>query len=187
MSAQRAGISALRRVAVEPTFFTQRVSRAVIASSLSSAQTRPLSTEKLTPADSNALLNAQRLRRPLSPHLSTYDLKQTWFGGSIWMRITGGGFSAALYGYALAYLAAPLTGWHLETASLAAAFGALPLAVKGGFKFLLAWPFVFHAFNGVNFLLKDIRVGYKKVDIIRYGWAVWAASLVTSLGLVAFL
>ncbi|KAH6850687.1 hypothetical protein B0I37DRAFT_372179 [Chaetomium sp. MPI-CAGE-AT-0009] len=187
MIAQRLGTTALRRVAGHPNaFFTANVARLGLAQPLSTTQTRPVATQKLTPADGSAILAQQRLNRPVSPHLDVYDKQQTWFGGSIWMRITGSAFSGSLYVFAAAYLAAPLAGWHLESASLAAAFGALPFAAKGALKFLAAWPFAFHALNGVRHLLFDMAVGFKRQTIIKSGWYIWGASIVGGLYL-AFL
>jgi succinate dehydrogenase (ubiquinone) cytochrome b560 subunit len=123
----------------------------------------------------------------VSPHLDIYDKQQTYFGGSIWMRITGSAFSGSLYVFATAYLAAPLLGWHLESASLAASFGALPFAVKGGLKMLAAWPFTFHAFNGIRHLLFDMGYGFKRQTIVKTGWYIWGASLVSGAYLAFFL
>ncbi|KAB5516940.1 hypothetical protein GE09DRAFT_1159015 [Coniochaeta sp. 2T2.1] len=186
MVAQRLGTTALRRVAVTPqnAFFTQNLARLALTSQLSTSQSRAVATQKLSQTDGRALLDAQRLKRPVSPHLEIYDKKQTYFGGSIWQRFTGAGFTGLLYGYSLAYLAAPLVGWHLESASLVAAFAALPLAVKAGVKFFVAWPLVFHAFNGVRHVMYDMAWGFNKATIIRSGWYIWGASIVASLGLL---
>lgn len=89
--------------------------------------------------------------------------------------------------FATAYLAAPLIGWHLESASLAAAFGALPFAAKGALKFLAAWPFAFHAINGVRHLAFDMAVGFHRQTIIKTGWYIWGASVVSGLYLAFFL
>ena len=123
----------------------------------------------------------------MSPHLEIYDKQQTWFGGSAWQRITGSAFSGGLYVFATAYLAAPLLGWHLESASLASSFGALPFAAKGALKFLAAWPFTFHAINGVRHLLFDMAVGFSRKTIVKTGWYVWGASIVGGLYLAFFL
>ncbi|AEO56505.1 hypothetical protein MYCTH_79031 [Thermothelomyces thermophilus ATCC 42464] len=187
MIAQRAGTTALRRVAGNPNaFFTANVARLGLAQPLSTTQSRPVATQKITAADEYAILAKQRLNRPVSPHLSIYDKQQTWFGGSIWMRFTGSAFSGTLYLFSAAYLAAPLLGWHLESASLAASFGALPLAVKGGLKFLAAWPFTFHLINGVRHLLFDMAIGFKRQTIIKTGWYIWGASFVGGLYLAFF-
>ncbi|KAM0273256.1 hypothetical protein ACHAQH_008353 [Verticillium albo-atrum] len=178
MIAQRVGVSAARRAVAAPsTFFTTQVPRLA----LSTSQIRPLGTAKLTPAEGQSILAAQRLQRPVSPHLTAYRLDQTWFGASIWTRITGGGLSAALYVYLGAYVAAPLLGWHIESAAVAAAFGTLPIAIKGGLKFLVAWPFMFHCLNGIRHLTYDLGMGYAKKQIHLYGWAIWSTSLVAGL------
>ncbi|KAK0652598.1 hypothetical protein B0T16DRAFT_454953 [Cercophora newfieldiana] len=186
MIAQRIGTTALRRVAAKPdAFFTANVARL----SVGAMQTRPVATERLTPADANSILAKQRLNRPVSPHLEIYDKSQTFFGGSIWQRFTGAGFSGAMYVFGASYLAAPLLGWHLESASLAAAMGALPFAAKGAIKFLLAWPFTFHAVNGVRHLVFDFAVNsaFKRRTIIQSGWYIWGASIVGGLYLAFFL
>ncbi|AEO62948.1 5e45385d-3988-49d1-b298-a40f41420294 [Thermothielavioides terrestris] len=188
MIAQRAGTTALRRVAGKPnSFFTANVAKLGLAQPLSTTQTRPVATQKITAADAQALLAKQRLNRPVSPHLAIYDKQQTWFGGSAWQRITGSALSGGLYVFATAYLVAPLAGWHLESASLAAAFGALPLAAKGALKFLAAWPFAYHAVNGVRHLAFDLGYGFKRQTIVKTGWYIWGVSVVGGLYLAFFL
>ncbi|KAK4446625.1 hypothetical protein QBC34DRAFT_411081 [Podospora aff. communis PSN243] len=190
MIAQRVGTTALRRVAAKPdAFFTANVARLAVGLPISAMQTRPVATQKLTPADANSILAKQRLNRPVSPHLDIYDKSQTWFGGSIWQRFTGAGFSGAMYIFGASYLAAPLLGWHLESASIAAAMGALPLAAKGAIKFVLAWPFAFHALNGVRHLVFDTALvsSFKRRTIVQTGWYLWGASIVSGLYLAFFL
>ena len=104
----------------------------------------------------------------------------------MWHRFTGVLLSGSIYVYASAYAFAPLLGWHLETASIAAAFAALPVLVKGGVKFLYAWPFVYHLLNGVRHLTYDLLMGFSRAQINRWGWVIWGSSLVSALGL-AFL
>ncbi|KAH6692500.1 succinate dehydrogenase cytochrome b560 subunit [Plectosphaerella plurivora] len=179
MIAQRVGVSAARRaVAGSPVSFLTRQAPKV---ALSTSQTRPVATNKISPDEARSLLASQRLSRPISPHLTIYRFDQTWLGASIWTRITGNTLSAAFYVYLGSYLVAPLMGWHVESASVAAAFGALPLAVKGTIKFLVAWPFTFHAINGVRHLFYDMAKGFSKKDIKNWGWGIWGASLVSGL------
>ncbi|KAI0903136.1 succinate dehydrogenase cytochrome b subunit [Ustulina deusta] len=144
-------------------------------------------TTKVTPDEAHSLLASQRLRRPVSPHLSAYDYKQTWFSASVWTRITGGGMTAALYVFSISYLAAPLTGWHLESASVAAAAAALPVVAKGGLKLLVAWPFTYHLLNGTRHLVWDLAKGYARPVIHAGNLAVWSGSLVSALGIAYFL
>ncbi|KAH8164470.1 hypothetical protein CIB48_g3781 [Xylaria polymorpha] len=147
---------------------------------------RPPHNRKSTPDQAQTLLASQRLQRPVAPHLGIYDFKQTWFSSSVWTRITGGGFTAALYVFSISYLAAPLTGWHLESTTLAAAAAGLPVAVKGGLKFLLTWPFMFHLFNGSRHLVWDLAKGFNKPVVQAGNWGIWGASLVSALGITFF-
>lgn len=96
-------------------------------------------------------------------------------------------FTGGLYGYSIGYLVAPLAGWHLESASVAAAFATLPFVVKGGIKMGLAWPFVFHFLNGIKHLVHDSTAkGFRKVIIKRNEYIIWGTSTVLAFGL-AFL
>lgn len=149
---------------------------------------RSAATQQITPADAQSILAAQRLKRPVSPHLEIYDKAQTWFGNSIFQRFTGGIYTGILYGYSIGYLVAPLAGWHLESASVAAAFAAWPLAAKVTVKMGLAWPFMFHFLNGIKHLYHDMTAkGFRKVQVKKLEMLVWGATTVSALGLVAFL
>ena len=128
------------------------------------------------------MLAKQRLNRPVSPHLSVYRPQITWYSSAL-NRITGSVLSGGLYVFALAYLVAPLFGWHLESAVLAASFGSLPVAVKVAFKSLVALPFTFHSFNGVRHLVWDVGVGFANKTVMRSGWAVVGLSVASALGL----
>ncbi|KAK6219258.1 histone H4-like TAF Taf6, SAGA complex subunit [Pestalotiopsis sp. IQ-011] len=183
MIGSRVGVSAMRQVAKSPNavFFSQNLPRLAMG-----MQARPVSTTKLTATDAQDLLASQRRSRPVAPHLQIYDPAQTFFTSSIWTRITGSIFSGGLYVFGAAYLVAPLLGWHLESASIAAAFGALPVAAKGAFKFLLAWPFMGHCVNGIRHLVFDFAKGFSKSNIKTVGNVLWGTTLVSALGL-AFL
>lgn len=101
-------------------------------------------------------------------------------------RITGLVLAGPLYLYSIAYLAGPTLGWHLESASIAAAFAAWPVAAKVLTKALIAWPFTFHSLNGIRHLVWDFGLGFGKSQVARTGWTVVGISAVTALWL-AFL
>jgi succinate dehydrogenase (ubiquinone) cytochrome b560 subunit len=148
---------------------------------------RQASTSEPTPSPSsapNAILAAQRLRRPVSPHLSIYKPQITWYGSAL-NRITASLLSGGFYVFGAAYLVAPLFGWHLESASLAAWFGALPVLAKVGIKFGLSLPFTYHAFNGVRHLVWDMGKELSNRQVARTGFAVVGLSLVSSAVLAA--
>lgn len=85
--------------------------------------------------------------------------------------------------FATAYLVAPLLGWHLESASIAASFGALPLAVKFATKLGIAFPFTFHCFNGVRHLVWDFGKQLSNKQVIQTGWTVVGLSATSALAL----
>lgn len=91
--------------------------------------------------------------------------------------------SGSLYVFATAYLVAPLLGWHLESASIAAAFGSLPIAIKAFIKFSLSLPFTYHSFNGVRHLWWDLCKGIENKAIIKSGWTVVGLSVASALTL----
>ncbi|KAI9744213.1 MAG: hypothetical protein M1818_002365 [Claussenomyces sp. TS43310] len=183
MFAQRGSQQALRRlVASKPSVISQLAARNVAAplalAPISSI--RPVSTQKLTPADSYQILVEQRKRRPTSPHLSIYRPQITWFASGF-NRITGITLSAGFYVFGTAYLVAPLFGWHLESASLAAAFGAWPVAAKVATKFALAFPFTYHSLNGVRHLVWDTASQFSNKQVIRSGWTVVGLSVTSAI------
>ena len=77
-------------------------------------------------------------------------------------------------------------GWHLESASIAAAFGAWPVIAKVATKFFFAWPFTFHSFNGLRHLLWDTGSTMTNKQVIITGWTVIAISTLAALGLTFY-
>jgi succinate dehydrogenase (ubiquinone) cytochrome b560 subunit len=139
----------------------------------------------MTPADSYQILVAQRKNRPSSPHLSIYRPQITWIASSL-NRITGSVLSGAFYVFGTAYLVSPLFGWHLDSASIAAAFGSLPIAVKLAAKFVVALPFTFHSFNGIRHLVWDLGKEFSNKAVIRTGWITVGVSVASALYLTLF-
>lgn len=80
--------------------------------------------------------------------------------------------SGGIYVFALAYLAAPTLGLHLESATIAAAFGSLPVAAKVGIKAAVALPFTFHSWNGIRHLLWDTGKALDIKGVYRTGYVV---------------
>ncbi|KAI4287290.1 MAG: hypothetical protein L6R35_003455 [Caloplaca aegaea] len=154
-------------------------------------QSRPAATESIPPSykvplhDGNAILNRQRLNRPVSPHLTIYQPQIPWMLSGL-NRITGSVLSGGFYVFGFAYLVAPLLGWHIESAALAESFAELPTLVKGGLKFLVALPFTFHSFNGVRHLIWDTGREFANKSVVRTGWVVVGLTMVSSLGLAVY-
>ncbi|KAF4624001.1 hypothetical protein G7Y89_g14174 [Cudoniella acicularis] len=186
MLAQRATQQSLRRlVASRPTLASQMVSRkfaapmAVMGSSLTY---RPVATQNLTPKDSYEILVAQRKNRPTSPHLTIYKPQVPWILSGL-NRITGEILSGAVYIFGSAYLIAPLMGWHLDSASMAAAFASWPVLAKIGTKLFFAFPFTFHTINGLRHLSWDLGRTFKNATVIKTGWTVVGLSTASALAL----
>lgn len=94
--------------------------------------------------------------------------------------------SGGLYIFATAYLAAPLFGWHLESASIAAAVATWPVLLKLGLKFVASLPFTFHSLNGVRHLVWDTGRELSNKAVQRTGWAVVGGTVVGS-GVLVYL
>jgi len=156
--------------------------------SFSGAQARFVATgtsENVTQDQAYSILVAQRKLRPVSPHLSIYQPQLTWYGSAV-NRITGAALSGGIYAFALAYLAAPALGLHLESASIAAAFGALPVAAKVGIKGIIALPFTYHSWNGIRHLIWDTGRSLDIKGVYRSGYVVLGLTALSSVYL-AFL
>ena len=88
-------------------------------------------------------------------------------------------------------------GWHLDVASMAAAFGSLPVAAKFGIKTVIAFPFTYHSLNGLRHLAWDtgscnkitlfrellMIIVLSNKQVIVTGWAVVGLSSVTAIAL----
>ncbi len=144
--------------------------------------TRPVATQTIRANDAHEILVKQRLNRPVSPHLSIYKPQITWYGSAL-NRITGSLLSGGFYVFGAAYLVAPLLGWHLESASMAAAFGAWPLALKVATKMTVALPFTYHSFNGIRHLVWDMGKEMSNKQVVVTGWTVVGLSVASAVGL----
>jgi succinate dehydrogenase (ubiquinone) cytochrome b560 subunit len=145
----------------------------------------PAATAAVPTTTADTILAAQRRNRPVSPHLTIYKPQITWIGSSL-NRITGVYLSGIFYIFGIAYLAAPTIGWHLESASLAAAFASWPIIAKVFTKVMLAFPFTYHSLNGVRHLVWDTGAAFTNKQVIVTGWTVMGLAGLSALAL-AFL
>ncbi|KAK2788553.1 hypothetical protein FQN52_006666 [Onygenales sp. PD_12] len=185
MLPQRVAQQSLRRLATNPSQL--RTAAYKFASPVAIAtgqhiQIRSAATQPTPPSDPSQILARQRLNRPVSPHITIYQPQITWILSSL-NRITGVILAGSMYIFATGYLLSPLMGWHLESASLAAAFGALPIVAKLGLKFTAALPFTFHGFNGVRHLVWDTASQFSNKQVIRTGWTVVGLTVSSALAL----
>ncbi|KAF8448316.1 succinate dehydrogenase cytochrome b560 subunit [Terfezia claveryi] len=149
----------------------------------SAATTSTTPVESVPAEQSQAILKEQRLRRPVAPHISIYQPQLTWYLSGL-NRIAGVTLSGGTYLFALGYLASPYLGWHLESATLAAAFGVLPLAAKLGIKTVVAAPFSFHCWNGIRHLVWDTGRFLDLKGVYATGYTVLGLTALTTVGLV---
>lgn len=134
------------------------------------------------PLKPEQLLPKQRLHRPVSPHLGIYRLNINYFLSPS-NRIAAIILTAPFYVFGTAYLASPLFGWDLSSASVATAFGALPVAAKVGIKFFFALPFTMHCLNGVRHLMWDTARGLTNAQTQRSGWVIAGLSVASAVAL----
>lgn len=142
--------------------------------SLTPPQTRRKLQLPTTPAPN---LAKQRLNRPVSPHLSIYRPNMALYGSGF-NRITAVTLAGSLYLAGLAYLAAPVFGYHVDTQSMVAVVAGWPAGVKYGIKGFFAFPFFYHGLNGLRHLAWDVGVGFQNKTVVRTGWGVVGASVV---------
>lgn len=140
----------------------------------------PLKTKTPKP---DTLLAQQRLRRPLSPHLSIYR-PQITTTLSVLMRLSGLAMSGAFCLYPLLYLASPLLGIDVSVASIVTSFGSLPAMFKVPVKLAVAWTFTFHSFNSLRFLSWDMVWGITNKRVAQTGWTVVVVSFASALAFV---
>ena len=167
-----------------PSFFKRpsSLSSPLAIATINYTQNRLAATTAIPENEANAILVAQRRNRPISPHLAIYRPQITWYASGL-TRLTGLTLSGTFYLFGAAYLVAPLLGWHLESASLAAAFASLSPFTKMGLKAFFALPFTFHTFNGIRHLIWDLGYQFSIKQVIVSGWTVVGLSVVSALGL----
>ncbi|KAK0510385.1 hypothetical protein JMJ35_006817 [Cladonia borealis] len=182
-----------RRLLANPPTLSRFAPPAAIAANRIRLQTRPaafapssspIQTTPAKPSDAYSILAAQRLQRPISPHLSIYKPQLTWYLSAL-NRITGCALSGGFYIFGAAYLASPLLGWHLESATMAEWFGGLGAVTKGGIKMAVALPFAFHSWNGVRHLVWDTGRELSNRQVVVTGYIVMGLTVVSS-GYLAF-
>ncbi|OJD32960.1 succinate dehydrogenase cytochrome b560 subunit [Diplodia corticola] len=182
MFAQRAFQASLRRAAGPRGIAAPA---GILTQSSSPRSIRPVATQNIPAAESNHILEKQRLNRPVAPHLSIYKPQITWYSSGF-HRITGCVVSGGMYVFFMAYAIAPLTGWHLESQSLAAAVAAWPIAAKVGLKTVAALPFAFHSINGLRHIAWDFAVGINNKKVIQSGWTAIGLTAVSTLALAFY-
>ncbi|KAF2860030.1 mitochondrial succinate dehydrogenase subunit C [Piedraia hortae CBS 480.64] len=183
MLAQRTAQQALRRVAAQQPASRLLVPAVITSSRVVVNQRRPAVTQTFDKGgNEHDILVQQRVKRPVSPHLSIYRPQVTWILSAL-NRITGVALSGSLYAFGALYLVSPYLGWHLESAVLAAAFAKWPVSLQALTKFIVSWPFTFHCMNGIRHLAWDTTSMLSNSKVRMTGWAVVGLSAASALAL----
>lgn len=118
----------------------------------------------------------KKLQRPLSPHLSIYSPQLTSVL-SISTRITGNVCTFGMSGAAILLAASPHDFTHYV--EMVHALDMAP-EVSYGLKWLIAFPFTFHSFNGLRHLMWDNVTGLTLSSVYKSGYVVLGASAIGS-------
>ncbi|KAF9923697.1 cytochrome b subunit of succinate dehydrogenase, Sdh3p [Linnemannia zychae] len=156
-------------------FAKTRVMAPVGARILSTSQT---SQKEVTTAP----IIEQRKNRPLSPHMTIYQPQLTWYMSGF-HRFTGGAVATGFYAGAIAYAAGPMVGMGFDSATIISTISTLPVAAKVAGKFIIAYPFTFHTFNGIRHLIWDTTRFLTIKGVYQTGYAVLGLSAVSSIAL----
>jgi len=119
------------------------------------------------------------LGRPMSPHLTIYKFQLTSML-SISHRISGLMQSAILSGFALGAVALP--GSYPHYLSMVQQLGIGPVLIFST-KFVLAFPIVYHFWNGFRHLAWDMGHGFKIAELYKSGYFVVGLSFLCTLAL----
>ncbi|KAG0263521.1 cytochrome b subunit of succinate dehydrogenase, Sdh3p [Mortierella polycephala] len=148
----------------------------------------PVGTRILSTSQSNqqeitvAPLVEQRKNRPIAPHLTIYQPQLTWYL-SMFHRITGGAVAVGFYGGAMAYALGPMIGMGFDTATITSTIATIPVAAKVAGKFVIAFPFAFHSFNGIRHLVWDTANALTLKGVYATGYTVLGLSTVSAVAL----
>ncbi|KAF0449864.1 cytochrome b560 subunit of succinate dehydrogenase [Gigaspora margarita] len=114
--------------------------------------------------------------------MTIYQPQITWYMSAS-HRVTGGILAAVFYGGAIAYAIQGPLGLGLNSDALVAEIATLPTSLKLIGKFSLAFPFVYHSFNGVRHLIWDTGNALTLKGVYTTGYTVLGLSTISTLGL----
>lgn len=101
-------------------------------------------------------------------------------------RISGVALAGGLYALTCGYAATTILNIPFDAATLVGAFAGLPLAVKIAAKGVMAYPFVYHFFNGVRHLVWDFGKELTMKGVYRSGYIVCGLSVIFGTYLTFF-
>uniref|UniRef100_A0AC35TMV0 Succinate dehydrogenase cytochrome b560 subunit, mitochondrial n=1 Tax=Rhabditophanes sp. KR3021 TaxID=114890 RepID=A0AC35TMV0_9BILA len=131
---------------------------------------RVLSMDSKTPIQKYGwqyLQTQKTLRRPVSPNLGIYKVQLT-MGLSGFSRISAAVMGGVLVvgGTGFALLPINFTNFVDLIKNL-----NLPAPILAAFKFIIAFPIIFHIFNGVRFLGYEFAYGVEMATVYKTGYS----------------
>uniref|UniRef100_A0A915L2R7 Succinate dehydrogenase cytochrome b560 subunit, mitochondrial n=1 Tax=Romanomermis culicivorax TaxID=13658 RepID=A0A915L2R7_ROMCU len=125
----------------------------------------------------NYIEEQKKSARPLSPHLQIYAPQWTWYvsGGH---RMTGVAMGIVVTVFATGMMASPV-----DFTTLINFFYSLnmPWPISFFLKFIIAYPVIFHAMNGVRFLGYDVGKGLKLETVYLTAYTVVGLAVIFAL------
>ncbi|XP_078527038.1 succinate dehydrogenase cytochrome b560 subunit, mitochondrial isoform X2 [Lissotriton helveticus] len=122
-----------------------------------------------------------RLNRPMSPHITVYRWSLPMMM-SISHRGTGIAMSAGVSLFGVAALLLP--GDFASHLDLVKSLSLGPALIYSA-KFALAFPLMYHSWNGVRHLAWDLGKGFKIPQVYQSGIIVLALTLLSTAGLAS--
>ncbi|KIY52051.1 hypothetical protein FISHEDRAFT_63995 [Fistulina hepatica ATCC 64428] len=182
VSARAVGLGPAFRKSVFSVPVLARGSRVATRSTQAVAK-RYVQIQSMPPSASTGILNAQRLKRPSSPHFTIYQPQINWLA-SVANRMTGVALAGLLYAFGLAYLFVPSI---FDSAHIVDLVSSVPDTLKYAGKTILAAPFAFHTFCGLRHLYWDMLKGLTVKSMIRSGYAALGATAITTVYLAFYM
>ncbi|KAK6745245.1 hypothetical protein RB195_011766 [Necator americanus] len=127
------------------------------------------------------LMRQKKLGRPISPHLTVYQPQLTWMVSGL-HRVTGCVMAGVLLFGSIGFAALPfnftqfveyIRSWHI------------PPIITSVFKFVIAFPIIFHTLNGIRFIGFDLAKGVDNTKAIyKSGYLVLGLSAIIAAAVV---
>uniref|UniRef100_A0A915PR89 Succinate dehydrogenase cytochrome b560 subunit, mitochondrial n=1 Tax=Setaria digitata TaxID=48799 RepID=A0A915PR89_9BILA len=126
------------------------------------------------------LMRQRALKRPISPHLSVYKPQLTWMVSGF-HRMTGCAMAGTLLIGGVGFALLPLN--FTTFIDFIRGIG-LPWVITDAFKFIIAYPIVFHSLNGIRFIAFDLAMGTDVASVYRSGYLVLSLAALIALAVV---
>ncbi|VDO96965.1 unnamed protein product [Heligmosomoides polygyrus] len=121
-----------------------------------------------------AYLQRQKaLGRPISPHLTVYQPQLTWMVGvlsSLFQISVCVGF--AMLPFNFTQFVEYIRSWHI------------PAIITSAFKFVIAFPIVFHTLNGIRFIGFDLAKGVENTKAVSDSYLLFTTFCLISIAIL---